>query len=110
MTIDSSPEKYGLTLVKDHNACAGSYEFDTILVLRDRHGQHYALHDAGCSCPEPFEGKGVDDLTPINSLAELDRFARAAWRHLDNELEGHVAQLVDLPAAVARVIPAGGER
>lgn len=99
MNIHSDPESFGLTIVKDHDA-AGAYEFRTVLLLRDIDGpQHYALYDSGCSCPIPFERKGRDDLTPINSRADLDRFAREAWE-FEGDVERHVAELLDLPAGV----------
>lgn len=69
-----TPEKYGLELVGENDEGA-SYEFDKVLVLKDKAGNLFMLHDAGCSCPIPFENKGVDDLIELKDIDELRRFA-----------------------------------
>lgn len=100
MSIESSPEKYGLEMVAS-NDVAGSYEFDMIIVLRDPNtGQLYVAHDSGCSCPEPFGDYGRDDLTPVSGPAGVDAFARSEWegsywaKDSPGGLEAAVADLV----------------
>jgi hypothetical protein len=49
-----------------------SYEFEIVILLRDREGSLFAAYDAGCSCPTPFEDvRGLGDLTPVRSEDDL---------------------------------------
>lgn len=59
-----NPEKFGLSIV-DEIDDSGSYEFNTLVVFKDQNGNHFYLHDSGCSCPTPFEHCLVGDLNPI---------------------------------------------
>jgi len=73
-----SPEKCGLEVVatiEDPNAW---YEFSTVLVVRDvETGDVYVGHDAGGSCPTPFEDfTGLGDFTLIRTEGEFDQFVR----------------------------------
>jgi hypothetical protein len=69
------PERYGLEIlcVEDNGA---AWEFDMIVVFRALNGGAlYVAHDAGCSCPTPFENyMGVADMTPVRTVEDLDRF------------------------------------
>ena len=65
------------------------YEYNTAVVWIDNEtGQLFAAHDAGCSCPEPFERYGsLSDLTPIRSEEDFDALVRqntssysSAWK------------------------------
>lgn len=73
-----APETCGLEIVVTVEADR-AYEFDTILVVRDTAtGDLYAGHDAGCSCPTPFEDfKGLGDFTQIRSEDDFTAFVRA---------------------------------
>lgn len=65
---------------------AGSYEFDTVIILKDPEtGKYFAGHDSGCSCPIPFgcscpipfENMGdLSDWTEIHSKNEAIDFAK----------------------------------
>lgn len=91
-TILFDPKMFGLTLVASHDAAA-TYSFNTIAIWRgDTTGRLYAGHDRGCSCPSPFEGVGVLDLTPVRTLADVVKFARARWADLDDvRLDGEAS-------------------
>lgn len=60
-TVYSHPEKYGLTLVESRNR-GEAYSFDMFIIWHDSRGVAYWGQDAGCSCPTPFEGQGLDTL------------------------------------------------
>lgn len=64
-----SPEKFGLTVVGEVEF-EGGYGFDKTMVWRDRCGTLMYADDSGCSCPTPFEGKGVNDLT-VATVGEI---------------------------------------
>lgn len=63
MNIYYSPEKFGLEIAAQLDL-GGGYEYDLYLVLR-KDGLLYSATDAGCSCYEPFDGVGVDDLDTL---------------------------------------------
>lgn len=66
-----SPEKFGLTIMETIDFSSGSYEFDYLVVFKDEAGNYYYAEDSGCSCPSPFEGMGLPDLTRVQSLDEV---------------------------------------
>jgi len=71
-TIESNPEHFGLELLHSIDL-AGSYEFDTYLLLRNKETQKlFVASDSGCSCPVPFENVGVDDLQELTNESFLD--------------------------------------
>lgn len=77
MNIYSSPEKFGLTQVGEIKRPDMSYEFETFVVWRNQGGCLYWADDAGCSCPAPFENKGIPDLgtgTQAECFAAIDRW------------------------------------
>jgi hypothetical protein len=60
---------------------AGSYEFHTLSVWRDKEtGRIYYASDSGCSCPTPFE-----NYTTLSSLTELTEESLGAF---DADLSG----------------------
>lgn len=65
------PEKFGLKIFGDIDWSDGFYHFDQTVVWQDDEGRLYYADDSGCSCPSPFEGKGVDDLTRCTDIGEL---------------------------------------
>lgn len=71
------PEKFGLTAVGEVDWLGGGYEFDlTVVWRRDLDGALVYAEDSGCSCPTPFEGQGVADLTactPASLQAHLEK-------------------------------------
>ena len=75
MNIYSDPEKFGLELVADHDF-AGDYEFNQVLLFKDSSGRFLVAHDAGCSCPTPFENVGIDDLVEVHSIVDVAQFVR----------------------------------
>lgn len=65
--VYNNPEAFNTQIVGSFELDNESYQFDTILVLKDMDsGKFYVLHDAGCSCPEPF-----DMFTTKESLGRL---------------------------------------
>lgn len=78
MNLYFDPEKFGLTVVGEIDY-RDAYEFDIVAVYRDSQGRLAYAEDSGCSCPEPFQGHGVDDLvycTPAELQAYLEKKAR----------------------------------
>jgi hypothetical protein len=73
------PAACGLDLVAVLDEADMSYEFNTIIFVKDQAtGKFYAAHDSGCSCPSPFENlKGLDDMVPINNAATMEDFIRS---------------------------------
>lgn len=71
-----APEKFGLTTVGELDYSSGSYEFDLTAVWVDDQKNLYYGDDSGCSCPSPFEGVGLNDLTKA-TVAQLQGHLRA---------------------------------
>jgi hypothetical protein len=99
-----SPEKFGLTQV-GILAVPLSYEFSVLVVWQDEAGTIFWARDSGCSCPQPFEYVGVDDL---NTLSEdtWDDFEDAVkefnlWRDEDDYL---AADKTELLAKISRLL------
>ncbi len=65
------PEKHGLHIIAELEF-GEYYEFDTHIALKHEDGRVFYCHDAGCSCPHPFE-----DYNEISSLDPItkDNFA-----------------------------------
>lgn len=60
MNIYDNPEKFGLELVGMVDT--GGNDFCMFVVWKQGRRLGY-ITDSGCSCPSPFEDKGLDDLT-----------------------------------------------
>jgi hypothetical protein len=62
-----NPKNMDLEII-DSIDCAGSYEFDILVVWKHLStGVFYWAHDSGCSCPTPFEGYGcLEDLRVLD--------------------------------------------
>lgn len=74
MNIAYEPEKFGLEILVEADA-GGRYEFDTVLLVkRLEDGALFLVADSGCSCPSPFEDKGLGDLVRINSVQDAAVF------------------------------------
>lgn len=68
--IYSSPERFGLETFGEIQWGEPCYSFDlTVVWRRPADGTFFYCEDSGCSCPSPFEDKGVADLIPIETLA-----------------------------------------
>lgn len=65
------PEKFGLTSVETIDFSDGSYQFDYLAVWKDGDGNLYYAEDSGCSCPSPFDGMGLPDLTRVQDAMEI---------------------------------------
>ncbi len=65
-------EKLGFAILVDEDL-GGSYEFDQLIVVRAPDGTLWAAHDAGCSCPTPFEDMSWPaDWTEIKQPADIE--------------------------------------
>ena|SRR5690349_19890441 len=62
MNVYDNPEKFGLKIVGMVDRSDGNYQFDMFVVWKQGRRLCYGT-DAGCSCPENFEDRGIDDLT-----------------------------------------------
>jgi hypothetical protein len=78
-----TPEKFGLTVVREFDEPGLSYEFNLFVIWKDGNGQYCWAEDSGCSCPTPFEGiTSKDDLATgsyddaLRHMAEWER----GWR------------------------------
>ena len=65
------PEKFGLRVVAELER-GGGYEFDTLMVWQRQDGALVWAQDAGCSCPLPFDGIGLNDLHPLRSIHDFE--------------------------------------
>lgn len=72
MNLYYNPEKFGLEVVAELEYSSRDYCFDTRIVWREKSsGRLLSLRDSGCSCPSPFEGKGLDDCAEVVSIGWL---------------------------------------
>lgn len=72
------PDKCGLKVIAvldEEDLC---YEYDTVILWQDKAtGRMYVGHDAGCSCPTPFEDfHSLDDMTEVHKFADLEAFIK----------------------------------
>lgn len=97
MSIYYNPEKFGLKILGDIDWSSGYYEFDQTVVWQDEQGQMFYAEDSGCSCPSPFEGVGLDDLTAC-SFPELQAHLEKRLEEYtrDEERESNEAAMVNL--------------
>ena len=51
-----SPEKLDLEIFGELDEPNLDYEYNTLVVWKDKEGQLFYAQDSGCSCPTPFEG------------------------------------------------------
>lgn len=79
MNIYSDPEHFGLEVFGTIDAAPGSYEFDYLVVWREKAtGQLWWASDSGCSCPTPFEdfsfpNRGDHVLRKVNTARGFSR-------------------------------------
>lgn len=99
MNMHSDPDKFGLESFGEIDWSDGSYCFDYTTVWRTGTGAFVFGEDSGCSCPSPFESEGLNDLIPIDSLAEfkahLDERATRTLEHYDRDRRSEVVALVE---------------
>jgi hypothetical protein len=70
------PEKWGLEIVGSVQWGEPNYSFDLTVVWRNEGtGQLYYADDSGCSCPSPFDGMDIHDLTPASEHEVLAHLA-----------------------------------
>ncbi len=75
MTIYSQPEKYGLATIGEIDWSDGNYQFDlTVVWKRESDGAFVYGEGAGCSCPEPFDDFGMNDLIKLRKIGGLEDF------------------------------------
>jgi hypothetical protein len=67
------PEKFGLTMVAEHDLTEPCWSFDLLVAWRDSTGIYLGT-DSGCSCPTPFENyAGKGDMTgPLTTGQALE--------------------------------------
>lgn len=108
MNIYYDPEKFGLTTIGEIDWSDSCYQFDyTVVWQRASDGRFVYAEDSGCSCPSPFEDKGVEDLTVLRQHGGLEDFkAHCAER----QAEGYHENRQDEVAALIERMYAGGAR
>ena len=76
---------------------SGSYEFDlTVVWKRDFDDRFVYAEDAGCSCPSPFDDKGLQDLTLIPSLSSFaEHLAERNKNNYDGPRDVEIAELLE---------------
>lgn len=103
MNIYYDPQKFGLTVVGEVDF-AGSYSFDTVAVWKDAQGRLVWTHDSGCSCPVPFEDRGLDSLetgTPADLQGFLEKQRdESAYVYDDEDRSRADSAITDLMAKV----------
>lgn len=80
-----SPERFGLELVGYVDFSSGMYEFDYSAVwYRAADDAWFYGTDSGCSCPSPFDGRGVESLELLYPpLHALDAKLKARYVPVD---------------------------
>lgn len=65
------PEAFGLQQISEIDMTSG-YNFDKYVLWRHEDGSFWFGHDAGCSCPSPFENfLGLHHLTRVFNVREV---------------------------------------
>lgn len=82
--IYDNPEKFGLEILAELKLDHEPYAFDLLVAWKDANGRILFAHDSGCSCPQPFEEIGVDDLL---SLADRQAIVSLIFRKQNNRGE-----------------------
>lgn len=97
-----APEKFGLTTIGEVDFSDGCYQFDlTVVWRRDSDGVFVYADDSGCSCPSPFEDKGIADLVVLRKRGGLADFRK----HLaQREADSYGPSGEDLTAATVNLI------
>lgn len=58
-----NPEDFGLETVGQMDWTEPNWDFDMLVVWKEKRGRYWIGEDSGCSCPSPFE-----NVTDINEL------------------------------------------
>lgn len=100
MNIYYSPEKYGLTSVKDVEWRDEGYEFCLTALWKSQEGRFFVASDSGCSCPSPFEDySSVDQLAEVKSLGDLLAHIKQASEDHYFNYDATTAQRAELVSA-----------
>lgn len=97
-----NPEKFGLTTVGELDYSSGSYEFNYTVVWVDDQKNLYYDDDWGCSCPSPFEGVGLNDLTKA-TVEQLHGHLRARQKDAYGDYVSN-SDIVDLMVAARKAV------
>lgn len=94
-----NPESVGVTTLGEISLDDEPYMFSLILVVQDNEsGKIFAAHDAGCSCPAPFEDhKYPTDFVEIHYASDIQRLVEQHqydWGNVDKEAVSNMKRLV----------------
>jgi hypothetical protein len=91
-----NPEKFGLEIIAELNPHL-SYEFDIVVVWKDKEGNLFWAGDAGCSCPTPFERyTSIETLDKFN-YNEIESYVKASmYGASDSEKRDFLAKVRQL--------------
>lgn len=68
-----APEKMGLEILGSFDWTNEQWQFDYFVLWREKEtGNLYYGEDSGCSCPDPFAGRRIEDLHPVYAWSDLD--------------------------------------
>lgn len=95
------PEDYGLEIIAELSSRDLLYEYDMVVVWRDKDNNVYMAHDSGCSCPSPFEDVKFEDLQKVHTMVDVYRFVEQAGK-IDSY---HVFHFSDVNLFLSRVRP-----
>jgi hypothetical protein len=85
---------------------SGRYEFDlTVVWRRESDGKFVYAEDSGCSCPSPFEGTGIDDVTVLRKRGGLNDFKAHCAERESNSYDG--ARTAEIAELMERMHAAG---
>lgn len=93
-----NPEKYGLEVVIEMEL-GQFFDYDTYVVYKHNDGSIFYTHDAGCSCPTPFEMVGFEDLQLITPQS-FDSFCDM----IDNVCEASKSEKFTFISAVKKAL------
>lgn len=94
--VYSNPENCGLKIVASVEE-EPNYSFDIVVLFQDiETGSLWLCHDAGCSCPTPFEDvKSFADMTPVRSERQIDAFVDQFAKFDDSYHEWNRAEVAE---------------
>lgn len=73
MNIYYDPENFGLEIVASEDR-GYTYEFDMVVVWKNKQGDLFWASDSGCSCPTPFEWASLANINHIETYKDLKEF------------------------------------
>lgn len=102
------PEQFGLETVGEISWGIPCYDFDlTVVWKRKSDGVFVYAEDSGCSCPSPFEDKGIEDLTVLRKGGGLGDFQKHCEQRNADRYSSDPDQQAEVVELLERMYAAG---